>query len=492
MTSPEPARDDTTGPATPVPSATSGAPSRPPLRRPTTGRRIGGVAAGLAAHLELSVRVVRVALVLLVGLGGVGIALYVFLWVTVPEGDPFAADERPTHLSRLVRPAAGPADAVVVGYGLEVPRGPGAPDPTVGPPQVGRASAAVRTLPVTDIAIALVLIAAAVVLLAVRNGAHLQSTWVVPTLILLAGTALAWSQLDAGQRGRWRSRAGGRTPVSVLRLVGGIVLAGAGVLLLVGQEMSPELLVQSMVAALAVLAGVALVLAPWWLRLVRELGDERTARARESDRADIAAHLHDSVLQTLALIRSRADDPHEVARMARAQERELREWLYDDRPAPGTSLAAALRAVVAEIEDTRSGPGGEAVVIDAVLVGDREPDADTEALLQATREALVNAVVHGRPPLSLYCEVGPDLIEVFVRDRGDGFDLDAVPSDRFGVRESIIGRVRRRGGSASVESKDGNGTEVHLSIPVRAKEDHAVRAAPGQPRSDATEPVKER
>ncbi|CAN5287734.1 ATP-binding protein [soil metagenome] len=488
MTSPEPARDDTTGAAVPVPS---GAPVRPPLRRPTTGRRIGGVAAGLAAHLGLPVGVVRLAFVVLVALGGVGIALYVFLWVTVPEGDPYAPDERPAHLSRLVRPATGPADAVV-GYGPPGARAPGVPRPPVGPPPDGHAPAAARTLPVTDIAIALVLIAAAVVLLAVRNGAHLQSTWVVPTLILLAGTALAWSQLDAGQRGRWRSRAGGRTPVSVLRLVGGIVLAGAGVLLLVGQEMSPDLLVQSMVAALAVLAGVALVLAPWWLRLVRELGDERAARARESERADIAAHLHDSVLQTLAMIRARADDPHEVARMARAQERELREWLYDDRPAPGTSLAAALRAVVAEIEDTRSGPGGEAVVIDAVLVGDREPDPDTEALLQATREALVNAVVHGRPPLSLYCEVGPELIEVFVRDRGDGFDLESVPSDRFGVRESIIGRMRRRGGSASVQSKDGNGTEVHLSIPVRASEDHAVRAAPGQPRADDADPVKER
>jgi signal transduction histidine kinase/phage shock protein PspC (stress-responsive transcriptional regulator) len=491
MSSPESARDDPTGPAMPVPSTPSGASARPPLRRPTTGRRIGGVAAGLAAHLGLSVGVVRFAFVVLVGLGGVGIALYVFLWVTVPEGDPYAPDDRPAHLSRLVRPAAGPAGPVAAG-GPGAPRGTGAPGPAVGPPPDGRVGAAVRTLPVTDIAIALVLIAGAVVLLAVRNGAHIQSTWVVPTLILLAGTALAWSQLDAGQRGRWRSRAGGRTPVSVLRLVGGIVLAGAGVLLLVGQEMSPELLVQSMVAAIAVLVGVALVLAPWWLRLVRELGDERAARARESERADIAAHLHDSVLQTLALIRARADDPAEVARMARAQERELREWLYDDRPAPGTSLAAALRAVVAEIEDTRSGPGGEAVVIDAVLVGDREPDADTEALLQATREALVNAVVHGRPPLSLYLEVGPDLIEVFVRDRGDGFDLESVPSDRFGVRESIIGRVRRRGGSASVESKHGNGTEVHLSIPVRASEDHAVRAVPGQPRADDTDPVKER
>jgi len=272
MSSPESARDDPTGPATPVPSTPSGAPARPPLRRPTTGRRIGGVAAGLAAHLGASVGVVRFAFVILVGLGGVGIALYVFLWVTVPEGDPYALDDRPAHLSRLVRPAAGLAGPVAAGR-LGAPRGPGGPGPAVGPPPDGRVGAAVRTLPVTDIAIALVLIAGAVVLLAVRNGAHIQSTWVVPTLILLAGTALAWSQLDAGQRGRWRSRAGGRTPVSVLRLVGGLVLAGAGVLLLVGQEMAPEILMQSMVAAIAVLAGVALVLAPWWLRLVRELGD---------------------------------------------------------------------------------------------------------------------------------------------------------------------------------------------------------------------------
>ena len=132
--------------------------------------------------------------------------------------------------------------------------------------------------------------------------------------------------------------------------------------------------------------------------------------------------------------------------MARAQERELREWLYDDRPAPGTSVAAALREIVAEVEDSRSGPSGDPVAIESVVVGDRVPDADTEALLQATREALVNAVVHGRPPVSLYLEVGPSQVEVFVRDHGDGFDLDEVASDRFGVRESIIGRVRRRGG----------------------------------------------
>jgi signal transduction histidine kinase/phage shock protein PspC (stress-responsive transcriptional regulator) len=459
MSSFEAARGDAPVPAAPF------VPQRLPLRRPTHGRRVGGVAAGLAAHLGLPVGLVRFAFFLLAWLGGAGAALYVFLWVTVPVGDPAAPDERPVALARLVRPSDGPAGP---------PRAAG-----TAPGSPGAASA--RPLPATDIGIALVLIAGAVVLLAVRNGAHVQSTWLVPTLIVLAGTALAWSQLDAGQRGRWRSRAGGRTPVSVLRLVGGIVLTGTGVLLLVGQEMTPAILMQSMVAALAVLAGVALVLAPWWLRLVRELGDERAARARESERADIAAHLHDSVLQTLALIRARADEPTEVARMARAQERELREWLYDDRPAPGTSVAAALRAIVAEIEDSRSGPGGEAVVIDLVVVGDRAPDAATEALLQATREALVNAVVHGRAPVSLYLEVGPEVIEVFVRDRGDGFDLESIPPDRFGVRESIIGRVRRRGGSASVQSKDGNGTEVHLSVPLAGNEDDAVRAAPEQP-----------
>lgn len=153
--------------------------------------------------------------------------------------------------------------------------------------------------------------------------------------------------------------------------------------------------------------------------------------------------------------------------MARAQERELREWLYDDRPAPGTSLAAALRDVVAEVEDSRSGPGGEPVAVDAVVVGDRVPDEDTAALLQATREALVNAVVHGRPPVSLYLEVGPREVEVFVKDRGDGFDPEAVSPDRFGVRESIMGRVRRRGGTATVTSRAGQGTEVHLAMPLR-------------------------
>lgn len=436
--------------------------ARPPLRRPTRGRWVGGVATGVAAHLGLRVPVVRVAFVVLSVLGGTGVLLYGFWWLTVPPGDPWgaAAATRPSALSRIAR----------------------RPDATGEPG---------RRWPVTDIAIGVLLVAVAAVLVAVR-GDRVDAGWVLPVLVVIAGAALAWSQLDEVARGRLRNRAGGRTPVSVVRLLGGVLLAGIGVLLVVGQAtgsgVDAATFVQSVVASLAVLAGVAIVVAPWWLRLWRALADERAARARESERADIAAHLHDSVLQTLALIRARSDDPGEVARMARAQERELREWLYADRPAPGTSLAAALRAVVAEVEDSRSGPGGEPVAVDTVVVGDRVPDEATAALLQATREALVNAVVHGRPPVSLYLEVGEAQVEVFVKDRGDGFDVEAVGPDRFGVRESILGRVRRRGGTAAVTSRPGQGTEVHLVMPYAAvPEAAAPEGAPPETGTDADE-----
>jgi signal transduction histidine kinase/phage shock protein PspC (stress-responsive transcriptional regulator) len=446
--------------------------------RPSQGRWLGGVAIGLAAHLRVRVRLVRTVFVLTTPLAGVGLLLYLFLWLSVPTGDP--ADPtmvRPATLTRLAR-----RQTIVE---------PG------------------RKLPVTDIAVGLLLVVGAVLLVAARAGADIDASWVLPALVVTAGLGLAWSQLDGANRDRLRERAGGRTPVSVLRLIGGVLLAGVGVLLLVGQGSGQgvelDTLVAAVAAAVAVLGGVGLVLAPWWLRLVRELGDERAARARESERADIAAHLHDSVLQTLALIRSRADDPTEVSRMARAQERELRAWLYDDRPAPGTSVAAALAEVVAEIEDTRTGPGGEAVTIDAVVVGDRAPDAQTEALLQATREALLNAVAHGRPPVSLYLEVADDTVEVFVRDHGEGFDVEAIAQDRFGVRESILGRVRRRGGSATVTCKEGRGTEVHLRVPVgpcatdahesdreHAREQKADAAAPPAPAAPAAQDGEER
>lgn len=411
-----------------------------PLRRPERGRWIGGVAIGLAAHLDVPVRTVRLVLVLLVFLGGFGLALYGFCWLTVPTGDPVAA-ARMTQTTKPSRLSKGLAERV-------------------------------RVLPIKDIAIGVLLLIGAGLLVASRFGNRVDLSWVIPVLIALAGVGLAWSQLDGVERDRWLSRAGGRTPVGVLRLAGGLVLVLVGVLLLVGQDEPAALLAQSAVAAFAMLAGVGLVLAPWWIRLLSQLRFEQEARARESERADIAAHLHDSVLQTLALIRTGSDDSAHVARLARAQERELREWLYNDRPEIGTSVAADLRVIVGQVEDGRSPRGDRAIVIDSVVVGDCVPSAESAALLQATREALVNAVAHGAPPISLYLEVGADQIEAFVRDRGEGFDPDTIASDRFGVRESILGRVRRRGGKATISSRPGHGTEVQLTVPrQRQRED---------------------
>ncbi|GAB6938130.1 PspC domain-containing protein [Isoptericola variabilis] len=425
-------------------------PPRLPLRRPPQGRVLGGVAAGLAAHLRLPVLLVRVAFLLFALAGGAGLVVYVFWWVTVPSGDPrLAADTTPTSLQRLA-------------------------------PRL-RLRGPVSALPVRDVLIGAALIAGAFVLVAIRAGWDIGASWVLPALVAVGGLALAWSQLDAAHRGRAADGGQTRRSTLVLRLVGGVVLVMVGVLLLIGQDAPVPVLVQAAVASLAVLAGAALMLAPWWLRLVRELGDERAARAREAERADIAAHLHDSVLQTLALIRSRADDPEAVARMARAQERELREWLYTDRTAPGTSLAAELRALVAEVED------GRAVEVESVMVGDCVPTEETSALLQASREALVNAVVHGRPPVTVYLEVTDAAVEVFVRDRGDGFEMDDIAPDRFGVRESILGRVHRRGGTADVTSRPGWGTEVRLRMPRDGSAGPATAPAVDTP-TDEDEP----
>jgi signal transduction histidine kinase len=383
---------------------------------------------------------VRAVMAVLIFVGGAGLALYVFFWVTVPAGDPHdaAAASRPPAVARLA-------------------------------PRLRRDGQAAG-LSRRDVIVGLVLLAGAAVLLAVRAGWSLPTVW-LPTLIVVGGVALAWSQLDAVQRGRTPTAPARRSGV-VLRLAGGLVIVTAGVLLLFLQEMPAAEFLTVTLAALAVLVGVALVLAPWWLRLVRELGDERALRAREAERADIAAHLHDSVLQTLSLIRARADDAEEVSRMARAQERELREWLYDDRPPAGTSLAAELRALVGEVED------GRAAEVELVVVGDCEPTEATTALLQATREALVNAVVHGVPPVTAYLEVTDAAAEVFVRDRGDGFAMDDIAPDRFGVRESILGRVRRRGGTADVVSRSGWGTEVRLRMPRRARGRHETATSP--------------
>ena len=206
------------------------------------------------------------------------------------------------------------------------------------------------------------------------------------------------------------------------------------------------------------LVAVTIILAPWWIRLVRGLAHERAERIRSQERAEVAAHLHDSVLQTLALVQKRADDPREVAALARRQERELRAWLNNTRPAGTATLAGALEAAAAEVEADHHVP------IEVVTVGDGPLDerADRAGRRRArgARERVASSP--GPEPISLYAEVENGRAEVFVRDRGPGFDPEEAAKDRRGVRDSIIGRMERHGGRATVHSTPGTGTEVEL------------------------------
>jgi signal transduction histidine kinase len=217
-------------------------------------------------------------------------------------------------------------------------------------------------------------------------------------------------------------------------------------------------------AALVVATALILISAPFWLALIRRLGRERVARARADERADVAAHLHDSVLQTLALIQKRADEPEQVALLARRQERELRDWLADTEPSrPDERLADALRATAAEIEESHGAP------IEAVVVGDAALDERLEALVAASREALTNSAKFASKggPVRLYAEIEDGSARVYIDDRGPGFDPADIPSDRHGVRESIIGRMERYGGRAQIRSEPGDGTEVELTMRAR-------------------------
>jgi len=223
-----------------------------------------------------------------------------------------------------------------------------------------------------------------------------------------------------------------------------------------------------LVGVALVIAAIAVVLGPWWLRIARDLVDERRARIRAEERADMAARVHDSVLQTLAMIQRRADQPQQVIQLARAQERELRAWLFDGR-APGSldemTLAAGVRQIQQEVEAQHG------VSVEAITVGDCELDDDLAALLAAAREATVNAAKwSGADVVSMFAEVEPASVSVYVRDRGKGFDPAAVPEDRKGLAESIQARMARRGGSATVRSTPGEGTEVSLTMPRRAGE----------------------
>jgi signal transduction histidine kinase len=279
------------------------------------------------------------------------------------------------------------------------------------------------------------------------------SDLVLPLVLLAIGLGVVWRQLDTDRPldlpgGRWA-------------LVGGAVLAGGGVVLLLATTGQLAAARNGFAATLVILTGVVLVTAPVWRRLLDSRAVERTARIRSEERAAVAAHLHDSVLQTLALIQRNAGDPQAVSRLARSQERELRAWLYDPQVVrEGGTWAGLVAGMVAEVEADHS------MIVDPVVVGDAPIDEVLAALGAATREALVNAAKHsGATAADLYTEVTPERVSVFVRDRGKGFDPAEVPDDRRGLRDSVSGRLARLGGTAVVRSAPGEGTEVELVLP---------------------------
>jgi signal transduction histidine kinase len=364
---------------------------------------------------------VRAGFVALTWFNGFGIVLYLALWAVVPQ-EPLLAGAEPRRRRPIERGTALALAALAAGGLLG----------TRGVPFLG------------------------------------DNPQLIPLLLAAAGLAVLWGQADSTQRDRWRQMSlGGRGPaptrqarwVAIARFAGGVALVATGVasfLLLSGTLGAAR---DGLVAAVAVLAGLALLTAPLWWRLVADLTEERRERIRSQERADLAAHLHDSVLQTLALIQRHADSPREVARLARGQERELRTWLYRPEDREQSRFAAAMEAIAAEVEDAY------VVQVESVVVGDADVDEHLAALVQAAREALVNAAKHaGVGSVSLYAEVEPEQVTVFVTDRGAGFDPDTVREDRHGVRGSIVGRMARHGGTAAIRSRPGAGTEVELTM----------------------------
>lgn len=239
----------------------------------------------------------------------------------------------------------------------------------------------------------------------------------------------------------------------------GLVVAGVAVFLVASPSVaSPS---AGILASAAIAVGLVMVFGPWWWRLTHDMGVERQERIRSQERAEVAAHIHDSVLQTLALIQRNSTDARKVSTLARSQERELRNWLYGTPELnPGESLAASMRRVSDEIEYLHG------VAVETVEVGDCPVDDRLIALVHSSREALANAACHsGASTVSAYLEIEPHQVTVFVRDRGKGFEPDDVSRYRRGIADSIIGRMNRHGGKAAVRSQPGQGTEVELVMP---------------------------
>jgi signal transduction histidine kinase len=391
------------------------APPRARLERSRSDRVIGGVAAGIGHHLGIEPVVVRIAFVVLTIAAGFGLVVYLLAWLLAPLEPADSAAPRRARV--LVRPTLGQA--------------------------LGAA-----------------LILAGVLLLLLVTGFWFGEELAWPVTLAGIGFAILWARSGEERGVRWPLDAvlTGRV-FSSRMLVGSLLILGAMVVFLLANT-SLRVAGSTLLAVFVAMGGLALIVGPWAWNMGRELIEERSQRVRTEARAEMAAHLHDSVLQTLALIQ-RSPEPREMVTLARTQERELRAWLYGRAPAlAGARLRDAIDAMAGRVERDQQ------VRVEAIVVGDADLDEHARALVSAVGEATLNAARHsGSTEVSVYVEVEDDAISAYVRDHGAGFDPGQVASDRRGIADSIIGRMERHGGTAQVNSRPGVGTEVVMHLP---------------------------
>ena len=421
-------------------------PAALPLLRPKQGRVLCGVCRAVSLHLGLPLWQVRLAFMVGTLFLGAGLLAYIFLWMFVPVGDPVQAQR---DVSQSVPVSEQPLSR---GNRSDGAQGQKDHDEPTAAPYENLLEALKRAPRPSLLALAgFILIAIATIMLLTGSSA----STVFSVMLAAGGIGVAWLRFNADRGQLWSMLAGG-------------LLLFTGYAVYVGDHFQGwESPLPAMLLGLLLLAGVGLVIVPWGNTLVRDLSSERVQKEREEERADIAAHLHDGVLQTLTLIQLHSTEPRMVSTLARQQERELRSWLYQERKPSDRSVSTGIEEIAAAVEDEQ----GKS--IEVVTVGDAQPSERTEALLAATRQALLNAVVHGGEPVSVYCEATESSVQVFVRDHGAGFDVDAIDPSRLGIRESIIGRVRRRGGTVDIVSKAHWGTEVRMMMPINSGEEHA-------------------
>jgi len=401
--------------------------------RPLSTAWIGGVCAGLADHLGWPVLLIRVGFVVVSAFALTGLWVYLVLWLAMP---------------RTTAERAAP--------GLEANA------------RAGMRSTSAMTFSSVDLglATALALLGLGLIWMVQVSGWGLPPRVLAVGLLTGGGLGMIWWQADhVSTREVVRGTGWQRLVAPLVRhwssvvgiLVGLISLAAAVALLVLSSGLDE--VARTLLLLGASVAALVLAVLPWIIRVRQTLAEARQEAMLADARADMAAHLHDSVLQTLALIQRQANDPKKVTALARRQERELRQWLYGDAPTGG-SLVEALTAELLDVEDTHG------VDVELVSVGDTELTPELAAVVRASREAMVNAAKHsGAERVDVFAEADEDLVSVFIRDRGKGFDLAEIDEDRMGVRASIVERVKRAGGRAIIRTAPGEGTEVRLELP---------------------------